>query len=320
MDKYLSSMFYMRGDSLSIKKILLFSLLVFLIPFIIVNIFIRDDEITFNFNSNSIVRVYREDTGNVERVPIEQYVIGVLAGEVPITFDKEALKAQAVASRTYVMYHIQRSKDKDYDVVDTVANQVFKSEEDLKDKWKDKYLENINKIKEVVLATSGEYLTYDKKVIESFFFSTSVGYTENSEDVFSEALPYLRSVESKWDEISPVYEDSVEFTKLEFFSQLGLAYTDTLNIEVVEKTKTGRVKKIKINDKEFTGKEVCGKLKLRSTCFSIKEENGMIKIDTKGFGHGVGMSQYGAQGMALEGYKYDEILKYYYQGVSIDKF
>ena len=247
-------------------------------------------------------------------------MIGVLAGEIPITFDKEALKAQAVASRTYVMYHIQGSKDKDYDVVDTVANQVFKSEDDLKEKWQDKYTENMNKIKEAVLATSGEYLTYDGKVIESFFFSTSVGYTENSEDVFSQALPYLRSVESKWDEISPVYIDSVDFTKLEFFSQLELAYMESLNIEVLEQTQTGRVKKIRINNKEFTGKEVCGKLKLRSTCFTIREENGMVKIDTKGFGHGVGMSQYGAQGMALEGYKYTDILKYYYQGVNIDKF
>ena len=305
---------------MSIKKILLFSCLIFIIPFIIVNVFIRDDEITFNFNSNSIVRVYREDKNIIERVPIEQYVIGVLAGEIPITFDKEALKAQAVASRTYVMYHIQGSKDKDYDVVDTVANQVFKSEDDLKEKWQDKYTENMNKIKEAVLATSGEYLTYDGKVIESFFFSTSVGYTENSEDVFSQALPYLRSVESKWDEISPVYTDSVEFTKLEFFSQLELAYMESLNIEVLEQTQTGRVKKIRINNKEFTGKEVCGKLKLRSTCFTIREENGMVKIDTKGFGHGVGMSQYGAQGMALEGYKYTDILKYYYQGVNIDKF
>ena len=305
---------------MSIKKILLFSCLIFIIPFIIVNVFIRDDEITFNFNSNSIVRVYREDRNIIERVPIEQYVIGVLAGEIPITFDKEALKAQAVASRTYVMYHIQGSKDKDYDVVDTVANQVFKSEDDLKEKWQDKYTENMNKIKEAVLATSGEYLTYDGKVIESFFFSTSVGYTENSEDVFSQALPYLRSVESKWDEISPVYIDSVDFTKLEFFSQLELAYMESLNIEVLEQTQTGRVKKIRINNKEFTGKEVCGKLKLRSTCFTIREENGMVKIDTKGFGHGVGMSQYGAQGMALEGYKYTDILKYYYQGVNIDKF
>lgn len=305
---------------MSIKKILLFSLLIFLIPFIIVNIFIRDEEITFNFSSNSIVRVYREDKNIIERVPIEQYVVGVLSGEVPINFEPEALKAQAVASRTYVMYHVQESLDKDYDVVDTVANQVFKSDDDLKEKWKDKYTENINKVREAVLATSGEYLTYDGKVIESFFFSTSVGYTENSEDVFSEALPYLRSVDSHWDQESPAYTDSVEFTKLEFFSQLELAYTDNLKVEILEKTKTGRVKKIKINNQEMTGKEVCAKLKLRSTCFEIKEEKNMIKISTKGYGHGVGMSQYGAQGMALEGYKYEDILKHYYSGVSIDKY
>lgn len=305
---------------MSIKKILLFSFIIMMIPFIIVTLFIKDDEITFNFNSNSIVRVYRKDKSVIERVPIEQYVVGVVSGEVPINFEMEALKAQAVAARTYVMFQIQNNIKNDYDVVDTVDNQVYKSEQDLKNKWKDNYTSNINKVREAVLGTSGEYLTYKDKVIEAFFFSTSVGYTENSEDIFVEALPYLRSVESKWDKISPVYTDSVEFSKLEFYSNLQLSYQDKLNIEVLKTTKTGRIKQIKINGHEFTGKEVCGMLKLRSTHFKIVDNQDKVKIETKGFGHGVGMSQYGAQGMALEGYKYTDILKHYYTGIQIDNY
>lgn len=303
-----------------IKKILLFSFVIIIIPFIIVSLFIRDDEITFNFSSNTIVRVYREKDKKILRVPIEQYLVGVLAGEVPISFEEEALKAQAIASRTYVMYQIQNSQKRDYDVYDTVLNQVYKTDEDLKNEWNDKYTDNINKIKKIVLSTSGEYLTYDNKIIEAFFFSTSTGYTENSEDVFSASLPYLKQVESKWDEISPVYETNVSLSKLEFYSMLELEYQEKLNVQILDQTKTGRIKKIKINNKEFTGKEITGKLSLRSTCFKITENDNNIVIDVKGYGHGVGMSQYGAQGMALKGYKYDEILKHYYTDVKIEKF
>lgn len=305
---------------MSIKKILLFSFIIIMIPFIIVTIFIRDDEITLNFSSNTIVRVYREKDNVISRVPIEKYVIGVLGGEVPATFEEEALKAQAVASRTYVMYQMEKNHDKDYDVVDTVSNQVYQNEEELKTKWGDEYLNNVNKIKKVVLDTAGQYLTYNGQVIESFFFSTSTGYTENSEDVFSAALPYLRQVKSEWDKISPVYTDSVEYSKMEFYSLLELEYQNVLNINIKEKTETGRIKKIEINGQTFTGKQICSKLKLRSTCFDIKDNGENISINTKGFGHGVGMSQYGAQGMALEGYTYDKILKYYYTGVEIDNF
>ena len=305
---------------MNIKKILLFSLLVFIIPFLIVNLFIRDDEITFNFNSNSTVRVYREEKGVIVNVPIEKYVVGVVSGEVPISFEKEALKAQAVAARTYVMKKIEQNIKNDYDVVDTVTNQVYCSEEDLKEKWGNDYTNNINKVRQVVLETSGEYLTYDDKVIEAFFFSTSVGKTENVEEVFTEKLPYLRSVDSHYDLISPVYNDSVEMSKIEFFNLLELAYNDQIDVNIIDTTSTGRVKNLKINNNKFTGKEVASKLKLRSSYFKIIDNKDSVKIETKGFGHGVGMSQYGAQGMALEGYKYDEILKHYYSGVEIKKF
>lgn len=303
-----------------IKKILLFSCLIVLIPFIIVTIFIRDDEITFNFSSNTVVRVYREDTGEITNIPIEEYVVGVLAGEMPVEFELEALKAQAVAARSYVMIQIERNINNQYDVVDTVINQVYLDKDYLLAVWKQSYSDNINKIKMAVLSTKGEYVSYNGKVAETLFFSTSPGITENSEEVFTNEVAYLRSVESPWDEISPVYTSNTTFTFEEFYSKLGLDYKDTLNVEVIDKTSTGRIKKIKINEEELTANYVCSKLSLKSTYFEIIQDGTKIIVKNKGYGHGVGMSQYGAQGMAQEGYTYDEILKHYYTGIEIKKF
>lgn len=303
-----------------VKKILLFSSLIIFIPFIIVSIFIRDDEITFNFSSNSVVRVYDEETDTITEVPIEEYVVGVVSGEMPIEFELEALKAQAVAARSYVMIQMERNIKKDYDVVDTVMNQVYLDKDYLMTVWKDSYTDNINKVKTAVLETKGEYISYDGKVAEALFFSTSPGVTENSEDVFTNKVAYLRSVESTWDEISPVYNSNTTYTLEEFYNLLNLDYSEKLNIEITSQTSTGRVKKIKINGKELTGSYVCSKLNLRSTFFEIIKEDTKIIIKNKGYGHGVGMSQYGAQGMAKEGYTYQDILKHYYTGIEIKNF
>lgn len=303
-----------------IKKILLFSCLIVFIPFIVVTLFIRNDEISFNFSSNSVVRVYREDTKEINLVPIEEYVVGVLAGEMPVDFELEALKAQAVAARSYVMTQMERNINNEYDVVDTVANQVYLDKTHLITVWKESYTDNINKIKMAVLSTKGEYISYNGKVAEALFFSTSPGVTENSEDIFTNEVAYLRSVDSHWDELSPVYSSNITYTLEEFYELLGLNYQETLNIEVLEKTSTGRVKKIKINETEFTGNYICSRLSLKSTYFEIILEGTKVVIKNKGYGHGVGMSQYGAEGMAQEGYTYDQILKHYYTGIEIKKF
>lgn len=299
------------------KKILLLTCIIIFIPYIIVNLFIKDEEIKFKYTSNMMVRVKQDD--EIIKVPFEDYIVGVLAGEMPVSFELEALKAQAVAARSYVMKKIEYNKDKEYDVVDTVMNQVYLDVEHLQEVWKDDYTNNINKIKQAVLETFNEYLEYDGKVVDAMFFSTSVGYTENSEEVFTSKVPYLRSVESTWDSISPVYEVNYTFSLEEFYNKLNLNYSETLNIELLDTTSTGRVKKLKINGVTLEGNTVVTNLKLKSNHFTIKLDNNKIYITTKGYGHGVGMSQYGAQAMALNGYKYDEILKYYYQGVEIKK-
>lgn len=303
------------------KKVILVTAIVILIPYLVVTLFMKEEELKFYYDSNRIVRVKREATNTIEKIPFELYVKGVLAGEMPANFEQEALKAQAVAARSYVLKKMEQNKENEYDVVDTVSNQVYLSDEDLKNKWKTGYVEKMNKITTAVTSTTGEYLDYNGQVAEAFFFSTSSGMTENCEEVFSESLPYLRSVNSEWDaEVSPVFEESHEYSLAEFYQILGLTYQKTVSVVITETTSTGRVKKLKINEKEFTGSDVYQKFKLRSTFFKIEQFGETVKITTKGYGHGVGMSQYGAEAMAKKGYKYDEILKYYYQGIQIKKY
>lgn len=303
-----------------LKKIFVITLIIIIIPYIIVNLFVKNEDVKFNYVSNMVVRVKRDSTGAIDNVPFEEYVTGVLAGEMPVTFDIEALKAQAVAARTYVMKKMSYNKNLDYDVVDTVMNQVYLDDEYLRTTWKDNYTDKINKIKMAIAKTKGEYLEYNGQVVEAFFFSTSVGKTENSEDVFVNKVPYLRSVESLWDkDVSPVFNDYFEFSLTEFYTKLKLPYKDKIIAEVLKTTSTGRVKEININGQQFTGSDVFSKLSLRSTYFTITQLDKNVQIKTTGYGHGVGMSQYGAEGMAQQGYTYDEILKYYYQGVEIKK-
>ena len=301
------------------KKILLFTFLVIMIPFTIVNIFTKIDEIKFHCITNKVIRVKDVSKNVVISVPFEDYIKGVLAGEMPANFELEALKAQAVAARSYALVRISQNQSKEYDVVNTTDNQVYLTDEVLKEKWKNEYVSKINKIKKAVNDTKGEYLSYDGKVVEALFFSTSTGKTENSEEVFSSKVPYLRSVSSKWDEKSPVYMDTSIFTLSDFYQKLNLKYNEKLDYKILETTSTGRIKKIIINGQEFNGRDFASKLKLRSNYFSIIQNGNNITINTKGYGHGVGMSQYGALGMAKEGYKYDQILKYYYQNVEIKK-
>ena len=301
------------------KQILLITLLVLAIPFTIVHIFVNTNEIKFHYANNKVIRVKDTYENKIIKVPFEEYIKGVLAGEMPASFELEALKAQAVAARSYALVQCLKNKNNDYDVVNTIDNQVYLTDEKLKENWKEEYPSKINKIKKAVVQTKGEYLSYKNEIVEALFFSTSIGKTENSEEVFSSKVPYLRSVSSTWDEASPVYTDTNTITLNEFYQKLGLEYNQKINAEIIETTSTGRIKKIKINNKEFSGRDFAKKLSLRSNYFKIIQNNQDVTITTKGYGHGVGMSQYGALGMAKEGYTYDKILKHYYQKVEIKK-
>ena len=304
------------------KKIILFTVIIIFIPFVIVSFFKIDkkEEIKLNYESNTIIRVKRLSSGKIEYLPFEEYIVGVLAGEMPIYFEKEALKAQAVAARSYALKKIEYNKDNEYDVVDSVLNQVYLDNYYLKEAWGNKYVNNINKLREAVNDTSLEYLDYNGEVIDALFFSTSNGYTENSSLVFNIDLPYLQSVTSMWDSsTSSAFRSTKKISSSDFYSSLGLEKSNILNFKVLKRSSTNRILNLSINSTEFTGRELYDKLGLKSTDFSLKQDGDTIIIDTVGYGHGVGMSQYGAEGMALEGYSYKDIISHYYVGTSIKK-
>ena len=307
---------------MKMKKILLLTFIIILIPFTIVNFFKVDqkEEIKLNYESNTIIRVKRMASGKIVGVPFEQYIVGVLAGEMPIYFNLEALKAQAVAARSYALKRMEYNKDNDFDVVDSILNQVYLDDGYLKDAWGDDYVDNINKLREAVNATSMEYLDYNGDVIDALFFSTSNGYTETSSLVFNIDLPYLQSVSSSWDEkTSSAFKSTTSMSLRDFYSKLNIDYSDYFDVKILEKSSTNRIIKLSINGKEFLGRDLYNILGLKSTDFSLKKDGDKVIINTIGYGHGVGMSQYGAEGMAEEGYSYIDILKHYYVGTNIKK-
>ena len=304
------------------KKILIMTILILFIPFIVVISFDIDNkkEIQLKYVYNKIIRVKRNNTGVIEFVPFEEYIVGVLAGEMPIYFEKEAFKAQAVAARSYALKRMEYNSDNEYDVVDSIMNQVYLDNEYLKNAWGSEYITNINKLRDAVNETSGEYLVYDGEVIDAMFFSTSNGYTEDVQTVFNIDLPYLQSVKSAWDEdTSSAFRSVKTIDANTFYNILGLTYSDYLEVNVIKRSSTNRIIDISINGKVFTGRDLYNKLSLKSTDFSLCQDGDKIVISTVGYGHGVGMSQYGALGMAQEGYKYDEILSYYYANTTIKK-
>lgn len=303
------------------KQLLLFTILFVVIPFFIVYFFIKEEkEIKIEFKNNVMVRIKRDNSSNIENVDLEKYVMGVVAGEMPIWFHEEALKAQSVAARSYVMKRIEYSKDKNYDVIDTTSNQVYLDDKHLKNAWGTNYIKNKNKIVKSVTETEGECVYYNDKIADTLFFSTSNGFTENSIEVFGFEAPYLKSVESVWDEeVSPVFNDKKEYTRLNFCNTIKILNCEKITVDILKTTSTGRILSIKINDKEFKGSELVSLLKLRSNDFEISINIDNVVINTKGYGHGVGMSQYGAMAMAKKGYKYDEILNYYYKETTIKK-
>ena len=304
------------------KKLFLLTLILIGIPSLsVLLIKPKEKEIkekTYILEKNTMVRVKRVEKNEIEIIPLEQYLIGVLSGEMPVSYELEALKAQAVAARTYTLKKMEINKNNQFDIVDNTNDQMYLDNNYLKNTWKENYDNYINKIKQAVNETSGEYLTYDGQIIKAFFFSTSSGKTENCKDVFGENLPYLVSVSSTWDENSPSYLDKKTFSKKEFYEKLNLPYEENLNIDI-KRNASDSINTITINNNELKGTEFRYELGLRSTNIDINEINNKIEITSKGFGHGVGLSQFGAQQLALKGYKYDEILKYYYQGTEFKK-
>lgn len=268
------------------------------------------------------VAVYRTASKEIQKLPLDSYLIGVVAAEMPADFEKEALKAQALTARTYIVNQlIQNNRmglPNNADVSDSEMHQVYKNDQELKALWGSDYSWKIKKITEAVQETSGQILTYEGNPITATFFSTSNGYTENSEDYWKASYPYLKSVSSPWDANSPKFHNKVVMTVDDFEQKLGVNVSDSSQIgTVIERTSGKRVGIVEIGGKKLTGKQIREKLNLKSSDFDWERQGNQITITTKGYGHGVGMSQYGANGMAQEGKNYEDIVKYYYKGIAI---
>lgn len=270
-------------------------------------------------SDDNACEIFIEVEGQKEKIPLETYITGVVAAEMPVFFKKEALKAQAIAARTYALKTTNYGKTA---IAPTVARQVFYDEEQRKANWASNFLGNEKKIVEAINETKGQVLLYNNELITAMFHSTSNGKTESAYGYSGNNVPYLQSVASVSDQASPKFTAEQEWTLAQWnklwpvqwqasdFNRVQLFYNDS-----------GRVDRLQLGNNVWTGREVRTILGIPSTDFTINYNNTTRKVHvkTQGYGHGVGMSQYGAEAMANEGKTAAEILHYYYQDIEIKK-
>lgn len=265
-------------------------------------------------SSVSEITVYRSN-GSVINLNITDYLIGVVSSEMPASFNLETLKAQSVLARTYALKAKQTGKK----LTDTVSTQSYIDIDQMKNKWGNSFNTYYNKIKNAVENTNGEYLSYNGNYIEALYHSTNNGKTESSLDVFGNYYPYLISVSSEYDKNASSYLRTINMPLDTISNKLGLSLNNDSVINILSYTDGGNIKEININGNNFSGKKVRELLGLRSADFDISISDNNANITTRGYGHGVGMSQYGANGMANAGYSYKNILSHYYPGTTLTK-
>lgn len=265
-------------------------------------------------SSVSEITVYRSN-GSVINLNMTDYLIGVVSSEMPASFNLEALKAQSVLARTYVLKAKQTGKK----LTDTVNTQSYIDIDQMKNKWGNSFNTYYNKIKKAVENTNGEYLSYNGNYIEALYHSTNNGKTESSLDVFGNYYPYLISVSSEYDKNASSYLRTINMPLDTISNKLGLSLNNDSVISILSYTDGSNIKEININGNNFSGKKVRELLGLRSADFDISISDNNANITTRGYGHGVGMSQYGANGMANAGYSYKDILSHYYPGTTLTK-
>lgn len=285
-----------------------------------------------------LVQVYNHQTQEVMQLPLEEYLVGVVAAEMPALFEKEALKAQAVAARTYTIKKMELAKYTPNQkhphapiCTDSTHCQGWISEKEMMEKWGLlRYSFHHRKIAEAVAQTGGQVLVYEGRLIDPVYHSTGVGQTENSGDIWQHNLPYLKSVPSPGDKESPKFQSQVTMTLAQLDELLGtklqavptaqVSTRAAKTLQVLEKTKTGRVKTIKVDSKIYTGEQFRRLLGLNSSHFTWEIQGDQITFNVTGYGHGVGMSQYGANAMAKGGKDYKDILYHYYTGTQLRKY
>ena len=282
----------------------------------------------YDYNQYAKIKLLHKKTEEIEEVNLDEYLCNVVSAEMPADYEKEALKAQAIVARTYTIFKAQNPKHENSDICDdSTCCQAWISKEDRLARWEESKREsNWNKIQEAVKETQGKIITYNNEPINAFFHSNSGGTTEVPVNVWGgRNYPYLQVVQTTGEEGYNQYSSEVELTNEELLNKLRGKYSDIQidfnnkdDIKILEYTDSNRVKTIKFGNHEFAGVEARSILGLKSTNFEIVKEDEKIKFSVKGYGHGVGMSQTGADAMAKEGKNCEEIIKHFYVGVSID--
>ena len=280
----------------------------------------------------SSIKVWNEEKGKTEKIDFEEYVCNVVASEMPSSFEVEALKAQAVAARTYAMAKIikfQEAEEKEHPkapLCNTTHCQVYRTKKQLIETHGEEWeKEGYKRVKDACRDTEGEMLYYEGQLVtQPLFFSSSGGQTENSEDVFSGEFPYLVSVSSLYEEGASHSNEEKVFSFDEIEQKLNATFTERTtgelkenNIKILSRTAGGRVDLMQVGQSTYKGTEIRTALGLSSALFTVAFEKQNVMITTNGYGHGVGMSQYGANGMAKEGKDYVEILGHYYTGTKV---
>lgn len=321
--------------------ILIVILFIFLIPLIFTNKRVVDtstnnnidlEVVDFNYSEYSEIKLLHKDTDEVEKVKLDDYIACVVSEEMPVSYELEALKAQAIVARTYTIYKITTSKKHDNaDICDkSTCCQAWISKENRLKRWKESDAQNKwNKIIRAVNETAGKIVTYNNKPINAFFHANSGGKTEIPFYVWGgSGYPYLQVVETSGEDAYSQYSSEAEFTKEELERKIREKHSDfeieleeNDCIEIKERDSSNRVVTVKIGNLNLSGVETRTLLGLRSANFTVDISNNKVNFKVIGYGHGVGMSQTGADALAKQGKNCEEIIKHFYSGVEIkDKF
>jgi stage II sporulation protein D len=265
--------------------------------------------------ADNTVSVFMISADKTVDMPLSDYLVGAVAAEMPASFHSEALKAQAVASYSYMLWLKENADNPDYDISsDPTKHQGYLRDEEMKEKWGNKYESYKKKIEDAVSAVYGEYLTYNSEVILALFHAISPGITQDSAEVWETALPYIKPQSAPGDALSPDFDSKVVITceKIREAFDISDNVKDSELMDIFAMSDSTYVKAIPVADKTLTAREIASKLSLRSPYFTAEYNQSSYIFKVKGYGHGLGMSQYSADYMARQGSSYKEILMHFY--------
>lgn len=287
------------------------------------------DDSPYDYSRYGTINLINTSTNEITQIGLDEYLLGVVSAEMPASYDIEALKAQAVVARTYTMYTITHNGSKHGDgtiCTSSACCQAWISKEDRMNKWSEEERDsNWQKIEEAVYSTKGQVIEYNGEVIDAFFHSNSGGKTEVPVNVWGGTdFPYLQVVETAGEDEYSQYSSEVNFSKQDFITKMKAKYSDfTIDwnesecIKIIEYTDSGRARTVKVGNKEISGVEARSIFGLKSANFEVSIDGDNIKFSVLGYGHGVGMSQTGADAMAKNGSTYEEIINHFYAGIKI---